>query len=611
MEGAEALSELASLREAKARRSLGRLWSYARPHRGTLLLAALSMVLSAISGMAVVYQIQYVLGEKVIHAATVGQGLHLMLAPLGLLLLVATALMVFSFAAVFLTNRGVLKVIRDMRVAMFEHLHTLSLSFYDRAKTGELSSRLVNDTTVLQYSLTQDLPMLVISPVAVVVGLVMMFQLSWRVSLAAFVVVPIVTAVTTRLGRLIRRITAQTQEAVGSMQALVQEDLSGIRTIKCFNLEQREGERFGGESQEVYRMGMRNARTIGILQPFSEWVAVIGFVVVAVVGAVEMIRGRLSYPVLLTLALIIQRAGSYFNKGARQLAVLQQAAAIVDRIFQVLDLPPETSGADASADGKALPALVLSRGHVQFDGVSFGYANGEEVLHQVSFEARPGQMIGVAGPSGSGKTTVVSLIPRLYRPSEGRITIDGQDIAQVSLPTLRSQIGVVAQDDFLFSDAIRENIRLGRPDAADEEVEAAARAANAHDFIMSFPRGYDTHIGERGVTISGGQRQRIAIARALLRNPRLLILDEATSALDAESEAQVYQTLAQWKGDRTILIVAHRLSTLTRADEILVFEGGRLVERGNHAELLARDGLFASLHRLQAQEEEAEARAEG
>lgn len=603
-ENAGALDGLRSLRTGEAQQSLGRLWPYLRPHRRTLLLAAVTTVVSAATGILIFYLIRYLLSDEVLAAPTVWEGLSHMLPAAALFLTVATIQLVFAFGSVFFLNQTALKLIRDLRAAMFRHLHTLSLSFYDRARTGELGSRLVNDTAILQYSLTTDLRNLLAAPVVIVVGLAMMFKMSWSVSLAALVIVPMVTFIIARLGRMIRKITAQTQEAIGSMQARVQESVSGIRTIKCFNLEAREAERFGRENQQVYRMGMRAARAIGVLQPLSEWIAAIGFIVVVMVGAFEIIRGRLSYGDFMALAAIVLRVGGNINREGRSLATLQQAAAIVDRIFEFLDMPSEVPDVGAPAEGDGTGELHMTCGEVRFEGISFSYVNGEEVLHNISFEAQAGQMVAVAGPSGSGKTTVVNLIPRLYQQARGCITIDGQDTAGVSLASVRSQIGVVSQDDFLFSGTIRENILVGRPKATDEEVEAAARAANAHEFIMGFPKGYDTVVGERGVTISGGQRQRITIARALLRNPRLLILDEATSALDAESEAQVYRNLAQWKGDRTVIIVAHRLSTLNHADKILVLDGGRLVEQGSHAELLAQKGLFASLHRLQVRQEE-------
>jgi len=457
----------------------------------------------------------------------------------------------------------------------------------------------VNDTYVLQTALSVDVPSLVAAQVAVTAGLVGMFLLSWRVSVVALLVVPIIAALMWQLGKRMRRIVAAIQAKVGDLQSVLQESVSGVRVVKCFGMEEREAERFLAENQGLYQRGLRAARVTSIFRPLGEYVGIAGFVSVVITGMVEISAGRLLLSELVPLALLIQRVAAAINKAGRGAAMLQQASAICERAFDLLDTAPE------EPDPPDAVELPQSPGHVAFEQVRFAYSADAPVLGGISFEVPPGRRVAVVGPSGAGKSTVANLLPRLYEVTGGRIVVNGHDITHVTRASLRSQIGVVLQDTYLFSGTIRENILVGRAEASEAQMLEAARSANADEFIRGLPKGYDTPVGERGVTLSGGQRQRVAIARALLRDPRILILDEATSSLDSESEAIVQAALEVLMADRTTLVIAHRLSTIAGADEILVLDDGQIVERGTHEDLLALGGQYAALWRIQAGERQA------
>ncbi len=624
--------EASVARGAVLKGSLRRLWRYVRPELSSVLLAALCIAANAALTVAIVGMSERVLrvdtGDASAAVAAellqqvergtlsasearaafstrvreaerqarlealrnVGQAVQI-------ILILAAANLFFAFGGIYFANRASLRVVRTLRAELFAHLHELSMSFFDRARAGELASGVINDTTVIQHGLTLNLRDMITAPATVIVGGIWMFWLSWQLSLAAVVLVPTISAIIYVLGLRSRRLMAAMQGKVARLQAVLYESLAGMSVVKCFNLEARELERFGQENQETYRAGMRVARVDSLLFSGSHFIGTIGFVLIIWFGTMLILRQRLQFSELIAVALITQRVGASLTRGGRAYNVLQQIGGIADRIFALLDQQP-----DIVERPDAQP-LEVGEGRVEYEHVSFAYNEGEQVLEDITFTIEPGQVVAVVGPSGSGKSTLANLLPRLYDPTRGRILINGQDISRVTLSSLRAHIGVVQQETFLFSGTVRENILLGRPDATEEEMIAAARAADAHEFIMSFEGGYDALVGERGVTLSGGQRQRIAIARALLKDPKILVLDEATSALDAESEAVVQRALEVLMKNRTTLIIAHRLSTIRHADQILVLQNGKIVERGTHDELMKLGGVYAALYRRQVEEE--------
>jgi len=499
----------------------------------------------------------------------------------------------FSFVGVYFGNYAALNAVRDLRNRMYEHLQRLSVSFFDRERTGHLMSRVITDTTLVQSILFTQLFTIVATPVAAAVGLAFMLKLSWQLTLVSMVLFPLAAFAMTKAGRKIRVLTTQVQAKIGELSSVLQETVGGIRTVKSLGTEDFEVQKFMLKSGETTRFGLRSSRIEALLRPLVELVAVFGFVAVLWFGGSQAIRGPMKAADLITFALFIQRLGTDANRLSGVNIVLQQLAAVSERIFSFLALKPEI------VDRPDAVPLQIVGGEVAFENVSFSYNGREQVLDDVSFSIAPGERLALVGPSGVGKTTIASLILRLYDATSGAVKIDGHDLRDVTLPSLREAITVVPQEPVLFSGTIAQNIAYGRFDAPRETIVAAATAANAHGFILAFPQGYDTPVGERGVTLSGGQRQRIAIARAILRNPRILILDEATSSLDAQSEAAVQQALENLMQGRTTLIIAHRLSTVRNADRILVLDKGKLAESGTHDSLMSVDGVYKRLYTIQ------------
>ncbi|WP_293722399.1 lipid A export permease/ATP-binding protein MsbA [Phascolarctobacterium succinatutens] len=499
----------------------------------------------------------------------------------------------------YLMNYVGQRVIIDIRKAVFEKLQRLSMSFYDKHKTGTIMSYVTNDVSALQSAMVDNVVEMITETVILVASIVMMIYLDWKLFLVTFATFPVVLFFIDSFGKRIRKSGSRIQEAAADITSVLQEVASSPRVIKSFVREGYEVDRFDKENMNNFRANMKYAQLSSTLTPTIEFVAAIGVSIILWYGGNSVINGSITAGSLVAFLTYAVNISNPIKRLSRVIGNIQRALAAAQRVFDVLDLPEDIKNAP---DAKALPKV---KGDVRFNDVSFAYNENEEVLSHVSFEVKSGEMIAFVGPSGAGKSTVASLLPRFYDATNGSITIDGQDIRKVTLDSLREQVGIVPQETVLFNGSVYDNILYGRLDATREEVEAAAKAANAHDFIMQLPDGYETMLGDRGMNISGGQRQRISIARAILKNPQILILDEATSALDTESERVVQEALDRLMVGRTSFVIAHRLSTIKNADKIMVLEKGQLIEQGNHDELMAMDGLYAHLYKIQYRSKEA------
>ena len=499
----------------------------------------------------------------------------------------------------YLMNYVGQRVIIDIRKAVFEKLQRLSMSFYDKHKTGTIMSYVTNDVSALQSAMVENVVEMITETVILVASIVMMLYLDWKLFLVTFCTFPIVLWFIDNFGKRIRKSGSRIQEVTADITSVLQEVASSPRVIKSFVREDYEIDRFDKENMNNFRANMKYAQLSSTLTPTIEFVAAVGVSIILWYGGNSVINGSITAGSLVAFLTYAVNISNPIKRLSRVIGNIQKALAAAQRVFDVLDLPEVIKNAP---DAKLLPKV---KGDVRFNDVSFAYNENEEVLSHVSFEVKPGEMIAFVGPSGAGKSTVASLLPRFYDATSGSITIDGEDIRKVTLNSLREQVGIVPQETVLFNGSVYDNILYGRLDATREEVEAAAKAANAHDFIMQLPNGYETMLGDRGMNISGGQRQRISIARAILKNPQILILDEATSALDTESERVVQEALDRLMVGRTSFVIAHRLSTIKNADKIMVLEKGQLIEQGTHDELMAMDGLYAHLYKIQYRSKEA------
>ncbi|MBW2481528.1 MAG: ABC transporter ATP-binding protein [Deltaproteobacteria bacterium] len=485
------------------------------------------------------------------------------------------------------------RFIFDLRVRLYAYLQKMSLAFFERTSTGELMSRVTNDLSSLEHFVTHGSALTAVDLIRLIGGSIILFVLDWRLAALVLIPVPILAVALRHYNTKIRPVYRSVRARLGDINAKLQDNLSGIRVIQAFAREEMERQRFTTESERYYRARVEGIRYWSVFFPAIRFLGAMGSVIVLGVGAIMVIKGELS---LGTLVAFLSYTTSFYepiNRLTEVDNIFQEAIAAGERFFEILDETTEVSDAPDAV------ALSTIEGNLVFDGVAFRYGTGDKVLHDIAFEMAPGEMVALVGPSGAGKTSIANLICRFYDPNKGKITIDGHDLRRIKLSALRQQVAVVLQDSFLFNNNVAENLLYGKPDATREELTQAAKAANAHEFIMQLPQGYDTEIGERGVKLSGGQKQRLALARAILADPRILILDEATSSVDAEAEFLIQQALERVLEGRTSLVIAHRLSTVRNADKIIVLDQGLIVETGRHDELMQHGGLYSQLYRRQ------------
>lgn len=570
-----------------------RLLHYVVPYWRRGVAAILAMILGALTTLAVPWIIRNIIDDVLAAKNLVA----LNWIALGILVLFFLR-GVFSYIQGYLMSYIANRVIIDIRNEVYARVQRLSLRFFDTRKTGSLMSRLTNDIGALQTAIVDNFVNIVKESVILIGSLVGMVILHWRLTLLCIIIVPLVSITIKYFGRKLKKSGHMMQERIADVTSHLQETIGGIRVVKSFFREDYEIARFRQINQASFGAAMKAARQSSQLSPIVEFIAAIAVTAIIWYGGWSVIDGELTAGELIAFLIYAINLANPVRRLSALYGDIQRSMAAGERVFALLD---ETPDIREKADAIALPVL---RGDVVFDAVHFQYEPSKEVLSGISFHAEPGQKIALVGPSGSGKSTIANLIPRFYDVTAGAIKIDGHDIRDVTLASLREQIGIVPQDTALFNTTIEENIRYGRLDATDEEVAAAVRAANAEEFVRQLPQGLQTPIGDRGLVLSGGQRQRIAIARALLKDPRILILDEATSALDTESEQLVQAALERLMIGRTAFIIAHRLTTIQDADHILVIDRGRIVESGTHQSLLALHGMYYNLYTLRLQGDE-------
>ena len=565
-----------------------RLLMYIRPYLKRLGIAIVCIVLAAGANLYVPWIIKDMI-DKVL-----AQKDMLMLNVIAVGIVV-----VFFFRGIFFYGQSYLvsfvgqRVIIDLRDVLYQKFQRMPLAYYDRQQTGAIMSYITNDVASLQNAIVDNLIEMVTEGSILIGSIVLMVYLDWKLSLLTLVTIPMVGQAMKVFGRKLKTSGTLIQERLADITALLQESISSVRVVKSFVREGYEIERFHNQNELNFQAAMKNVQLMSLLTPTVEFLAALAVTFIVWFGGYEVVNGEITAGSLIAFLTYAVNLANPVKRISRVYGNLQKAMAAADRVFDVLDLPEQITN---KKDAIALPKI---EGHVAINAVCFEYKKGVPALVDVSLQVEPGQMIAFVGPSGGGKSTIANLIPRFYDVTAGSIEIDGHDVRDVTMESLREQIGIVPQETMLFSTTILENIRYGRLDATDEEVVAAAKAANANEFILELPHGYTTTIGERGLNLSGGQRQRIAIARAILKNPRVLILDEATSALDTESEKIVQAALDKLMVGRTSFVIAHRLSTIFNADQIFVVENGHIREHGTHAELLARGGLYSNLYNIQ------------
>lgn len=591
-------------------KQLGRSFRYLQGYRNTAMIAIVALLISIAAQLLVPQMIQNII-DSVAHGLVLQQSDNLaeresamsvamqsLMWSIGLIIVFAVARGIFAFMQSFFAEKMSQGIAFDLRNDLFSKIQRLSFSYHDRNRTGQLMVRATDDVEKLRLFLGQGLLILLQAVVLLLGSLIMLFWTNWSLTLVVLPILPIALILFMTFGSIAQPLFIKVQMKVSALNTVLQESLAGIRVIKAFAREGHQLARFEKAADDVRAQQIQVARVMSFIFPSIFLVAGLGQVAVLYFGGRQILNDTLTIGEWQKFSLYLLYV--FFPMGQIGLIIgqMSQASASADRIFEILDTQNEVTD---RPNAKELPAI---EGNLEFRDVSFRYFDSSEpVLSEISFSAQPGMTVALLGATGSGKTTIINLIPRFYDVSEGAILIDGMDIRDVTIESLRRQIGIVLQETNLFSGTIRENIAFGRPDATDEEVMAASKAAAAHDFISLMAEGYNTPVGERGTTLSGGQKQRIAIARALLLDPRILILDDSTSSVDVTTEARIQKALDSLMQGRTSFVIAQRISTVLNADQILVLEKGRVVAQGRHLELMENSPIYVEIYRSQLVED--------
>jgi ATP-binding cassette subfamily B protein len=577
---------------------LVRLMGFAWHYRGQLLITITMTVGAGVAALA----LPTIAGATVDDAFSQQQDgvLHVRpLVTLAALLGFAAALRaVFAYGQQYMGEKLGQSVAYRLRNTIYERLQRLSFAYHDEAQIGQIMSRATQDVEAVRMFVNMGVVRLLYMVVLLLVALVMMARANLTLALAAWSFMPVIAVISIVLSSRLRPLWLEVQDAQGRMSNVLQEALSGMRVVKAFNREDYENEKFARDTTALFKTAYTTNRIQAFNNPLMTSLNSAALVVTAIVGAHQIAAGSLQPGELMAFLVYIYLMQPPVRMLGFMVNVFSRTASAGERIFELID-------AESAVQEKPDAILLADvRGHVRLEGVSFGYRTGPKVLDRVDVDAQPGEIVALVGPTGSGKSSLVNLMPRFYDVTEGRVLIDGHDVRDLTIASLRDSIGIVQQDVFLFIDTIRENIRYGRTGATDQEVEDAAKAARIHDFIMSLPDGYETWVGERGVTLSGGQKQRISIARTLLLDPAILILDDSTSSVDMETEYLIQQALQDLMKGRTTFVIAQRLRTIRSADQVLVLDGGKVAQRGRHDDLIHEDGIYKRIYDLELKDQE-------
>ena len=562
-----------------------RLLGFLRPYRASLAVSSVLAIASQVSGILVP-----VLTGAVINELSGGARTRILVLEVAVIVLLGLVRGLLMYGRRIISGRQALAVEYDLRDELYSHLLRLSFGFYDRSQTGQLMSRATIDLQSVRFFLGYGLIFFAQHVATIVVVTAVLFFYSWQLALVALAITPVIALTAFRYSHVSHPVLRDVQQSLADVSTVAEESITGVHVVKSFAQEDRRAERFGRAADAVFGKTLAANRQRALYVPLLTFFPLLAQALVLLAAGRMVISGSLSLGAFFAFNLLLAMLVMPLRMLGMWIGQAQRAVAAGERIFEILDEPEEI------ADRPEARALPPGPGHVVFEGVSFGYETRRPVVEDVELEVPAGRTIALIGPTGSGKTTLAALVPRFYDVAAGRVVVDGVDVRELVRRSLRREIGVISQDPFLFSASIRDNIALGMPDAPAAAVEDAALAAQAHDFILELPHGYETVVGERGITLSGGQRQRIAIARALILEPRVLILDDATASVDATTEARIRTGLREAMAGRTTIIIAHRLSTLALADELVVLDHGRIAARGTHEQLLGTSTVYREIY---------------